>query len=129
MGMTPMEAWSIVSANLAHLVRIRRSQGDPKGYVDAEAEAEVITFKALQEMQERMHPKLLTIKELQTMSGEPIWVEDGEFGSWAIVEIDDAGQWKDMPFAHGLTSYGFKFNWNIKNRKLRCYRYKPAEVK
>lgn len=126
--MKPMEAWSIISANLAHLVRIRRSQGDPKGFVDAETEAEVIAFRAMKEMQERMYPEPLSIKELQEMAGEPIWVESDGFESWAIVELDEAGQWKDMPFANGLTADGFKFSWDIKRRNLRCYRSRPAEV-
>ena len=65
--MKPMEAWSIISANLAHLVRIRRSQGDPKGYVDAESEAEVIAFRALKEMDERMNPRPLTPAKLMEM--------------------------------------------------------------
>lgn len=52
--MTPMEAWGIISANLATLYRIRRAQnpGD-KGYDDADTEAEVMAFRALKEMQER----------------------------------------------------------------------------
>lgn len=75
--MKPMEAWSIISANLAHLVRIRRCQGDPRGYVDAEIEAEVIAFKALQEMQERQHPKPLPIDKLKEWQ-EKYWDNDGE---------------------------------------------------
>lgn len=52
--MTPMEAWGIVSANLATLYRIRRAQNpDYKGFDDADSEAEVIAFRALKEMEER----------------------------------------------------------------------------
>ena len=50
--MTPMEAWHIVSANLAHLYKIRRLPAY-KGYSDADTEAEVICCKALKEMEER----------------------------------------------------------------------------
>ena len=56
--MTPKEAWSIISANLALLYSIRKEllqRGEGyKGYTDADLEAEVVCFKALQEMQERM---------------------------------------------------------------------------
>jgi hypothetical protein len=52
--MTPMEAWSIIGANLYHLYRIRRAQNPGyKGYDDADLEAEVIAFQALKEMEER----------------------------------------------------------------------------
>lgn len=48
--MKPMEAWHIISANLNQLYKMRRDENF-KGYVDAETEAEVICFKALQEME------------------------------------------------------------------------------
>lgn len=57
--MTPMEAWSIISANLNHLYKIRRADNwgrnkDFKGYDPADTEAEVMCFRALKEMEERM---------------------------------------------------------------------------
>lgn len=58
--MTPMEAWNIISANLAQLYRIRATQskafnGYPQypGYDDADTEAEVMAFCALKEMNEK----------------------------------------------------------------------------
>lgn len=49
--MTPMEAWSIISANLATLYRIRKAQNPEfRGFDDADVEAEVIAFRALKEM-------------------------------------------------------------------------------
>ena len=52
--MTPAEAWSIISANLMSLYKMRKALNDSdKGYTDAETEAEVICFKALTEMQKR----------------------------------------------------------------------------
>jgi len=52
--MTPMEAWHIISANLMQLYKWRRANNPNfKGYTDAEVEAEVICFKALEEMQEK----------------------------------------------------------------------------
>lgn len=50
--MTPMEAWHIISANLYNYYQLCRSE-TPKGYTDADIEAEVICFKALREMRER----------------------------------------------------------------------------
>ena len=53
--MTPMEAWSIISANLATLYRIRKAQNPEfRGFDDADVEAEIIAFRALKEMEERM---------------------------------------------------------------------------
>jgi hypothetical protein len=52
--MKPMEAWHIISANLSqyYSFRMATTYGD-KGCTDAEIEAEVICFKALQEMEKR----------------------------------------------------------------------------
>lgn len=124
--MTPMEAWSIVSANLAHLVRLRRCQGDPKGFTDAESEAEVITFKALQEMQERMYPKPLKFEDVQQMFDEPIWVEFvdcPELNSWGIVESVSEICNKRYLYLRGKIG---NIEWD---KKIRLYRHKPAEVK
>ena len=54
--MTPMEAWHIISANLATLYKMRKDDKF-KGYTDVEVEAEVICFKALQEMNQRSGDK------------------------------------------------------------------------
>lgn len=51
--MTPMQAWRVISANLAELYKRRKSNAY-KGYTDADIEAEVIAFKALQEMEARI---------------------------------------------------------------------------
>ena len=52
--MTPAEAWSIISANLMTLYKMRRAlNNSDKGYTAAETEAEVVCFKALMEMQKR----------------------------------------------------------------------------
>ena len=51
--MTPMEAWYIISANLMDLYKMRRATYGGKGYTEADTEAEVICFKALQEMEKR----------------------------------------------------------------------------
>ena len=124
--MKPMEAWSIISANLAHLVRIRRSQGDPKGYVPAETEAEVIAFKALREMQDRMYPKPLRMKDLMEMCGQPVWIEPVDKsweGRWAIIEGCSEYDGEKYLFLEGDLTY---CNYE---KSVIAYRYKPAEVK
>lgn len=50
--MTPMQAWHIISANLAELYKRKRTKNF-KGYTDDDVQAEVICFKALKEMEER----------------------------------------------------------------------------
>lgn len=77
---------------------------------------------ALKEKIEREKPKPLTIEQLQTMNGEPVWLEDEKV--WGIINIDDCGQWKGIPF---ITFYwrGIRCDWNIVRRKLTCYRCKP----
>ena len=52
--MTPMEAWHIISANMMQLYKMRRANNPYfKGYTDAEVEAEVICFKALELMKKQ----------------------------------------------------------------------------
>lgn len=57
--MTPMEAWHIISANMLQLYKLRRamSNGAYRGFEDVETEAEVMCFRALQEMDERQEKK------------------------------------------------------------------------
>lgn len=50
--MTPMDAWYIISANLADLYKKRKTNCF-KGCVDADVQAEVICFQALKEMEEK----------------------------------------------------------------------------
>lgn len=124
-GFDGMEAWSIVSANLAHLVRIRRSQGNPKGFVDAESEAEVIAFKALQEMQQRMYPKPLKFKDVILLLDQPVWVEfidAPELNCWGIVESVSYICNKHYLYLQGRMG---EIVWD---KNVRVYRHKPAEV-
>lgn len=51
--MGPMEAWRVISRNLANYYRMRCTETF-NGYDGVDTEAEVIAFKALQEMEERM---------------------------------------------------------------------------
>ena len=50
--MTPMEAWRVISANLTELYKLKKTASF-KGYCDADIEAEVICFKALQEKEKK----------------------------------------------------------------------------
>jgi hypothetical protein len=51
--MTPMQAWRVISANLAELYKRRKSDAY-EGHTDGDVEAEVIAFKALREMEARI---------------------------------------------------------------------------
>jgi hypothetical protein len=51
--MTPLEAWRIISANLTKYYNVRSATYPGDKCTDAEIEAEVICFKALQEMEKR----------------------------------------------------------------------------
>ena len=124
--MKPLEAWSVISANLTNLYALRKTKGF-KGYVPADTEAEVIAYRALKDMQEREYPELLSLAKLRKMSGQPIWVE--EFKCWAIVSCAAAGTWANVPFANAVTENGTRMGWDIKTRKLHCYRFKPKEEK
>ena len=117
MVMTPMDAWHIISANLAHLVRLRRCNGDPKGFVPADTEAEVIAFKALQEMQDRVCSEPLMCEELLQMDGEPVWLNIGN-GVWGLVDASD----RSVLLKHNASI-------SIWTLDRKAYRYKPAEVK
>jgi hypothetical protein len=48
--MTPTEAWRIKSANLMELYKLKKTDTF-KGYTDADIEAELICFKAVNRMQ------------------------------------------------------------------------------
>ena len=89
-------------------------------------EAFAMAIAALQEKQERENPKLLTIEELQQMNGEPVWVEELakliDTTGWAIVEVDDRGTYKGIPFVADRYC-----TWNVVSRGLHCYRHKPKE--
>lgn len=117
MAMTPMDAWSIISANLAHLVRLRRCNGDPKGFVDADTEAEVFAYKALREMQDRMYSKPMTFNQLIRNDGKPVWV-NGENGGWGLVDSRNLV----VVFTRGRSI-------SVKYLEGRVFRYRPAEVK
>ena len=64
--------------------------------------------------------KTLSLEELRQMDGEPVWLP--ELKEWAIVTIDTNGRFAGMPFVQGRN-----FNYDVKARKLICYRRKPEQ--
>ena len=63
----------------------------------------------------------LSIEDLKRMNGQPVWIED--IHEWAIVSVDECGYYERIPFAQGHC-----FNWNLKDRDLKCYRKPPAST-
>lgn len=61
----------------------------------------------------------LTLEELREMNGQPVWVE--EINHWALIDIETGGRWSGIPFVVWAEN-GAKFTYNIKERKLHCYR-------
>lgn len=114
--MSPLDAWHVISANLSHLYKMRRT-ACYKGYVEADTKAEVIAFKALQEMEERENNVPLTLAELKQMQGEPVWVHNLEVNKsfWALAYQDVVSN------RLGYLDYsGYGQTWF-------AYRYKPRE--
>ena len=122
--MTPLEAWSVISGNLAQLYKMLKTPCF-NGYVPADTEAEVIAFKALQEMQERQYPKPLTVDQLKEMVDEPVWVQPPkmpEHGRWGIVE--SAGEYdgdKVLWLHNDYTCHYLGKSWV-------AYKHKPKEA-
>lgn len=83
-----------------------------------------MAINALKEKAERENPAPLTIEELKQMHGEAVWMADEKV--WGIIDVDDYGQWKGIPF---ITFYwkSVRCCWNIVSRNLTCYRHKPKE--
>lgn len=79
-----------------------------------------MAISALRAQRETGKNERLTLKELREMGGQPIYLPDLE--AWAIVECDSVGRWAGLPFAHGLN-----FNYNIKSRRLKCFRRPPEK--
>lgn len=67
-------------------------------------EASKLAVEALIEKQERMNPAPLTIEELRSMIGEPVWVvvKSTGRGMWVIVDTTWIG------LANGYTAYRHK---------------------
>ncbi len=64
----------------------------------------------------------LTLEQLREMDGNPVWIYD--VNCWAIVAVEKYGRYANIPFAVGHF-HGVRFEWDILDRKLVCYRRKP----
>ena len=137
MGMKPMDAWHIISANLAHLVRLRRCDGDPKGFVPADTEAEVMAFKALQEMQARYDHKRIELSDLKKMTGEWVWIEaeyidNKRHSGWGYIPKqgnDDVVMLEEFSgFWEGSPIFTLSFDFKDYGRKWAAFLHRPSEV-
>lgn len=142
--MTPLEAWSVISGNLAQLYKMLKTPCF-KGYVPADTEAEVIAFKALQEMQERQCAKELTLNELLQMPGEPVFLEykiDSHiFTGWNVFDSTRTTKHGDFLEMKGGRIYsvvglemarfitGQEFQLREYGKTWHTHKYKPEEVK
>lgn len=71
----------------------------------------------------QMEGKPLTLKELKGMAGKPVYCPDVE--GYGIVKYETKGQWAGIPFLVGAwhdDGVAVNFEYNIKKRKLKCYR-------
>ena len=105
------------------ITEIRKRDGRIEPF-DASKIANAITKAMVEEYEkiisETQKPNnVLSIEDLQRMNGQPVWIED--IHEWAIVSVDENGYYEGIPFAQGHC-----FNWNIKDRNLKCYRKPPV---
>jgi len=87
---------------------------------------------ALQEKMERENPQPLTLKYLETMVGEPVWLDTGEIlineqmvGYYEIVEKVIQEPEKEFWFTHSIRGF-LAENYN---KTWLAYRYMPEEFK
>lgn len=66
----------------------------------------------------------LTLDELKTMHGMPVWVEDIE--KWAIVEV--CTRHHQGVFVNGVVAENHTFSYDVKKRGLKCWRQKPDDL-
>lgn len=98
---------------------------------EAVTAAYVAGLEAMREKAERENPAPLTPAEIQQMRGRPVWCPEIE--AYGIISIDRIGAWKDKPFLNGVwyqdkeETCGVDFSYNIEERELTIYPYKPPE--
>ena len=98
---------------------------------EAVTAAYVAGLEAMREKAERENPAPLTPAEIQQMRGRPVWCPEIE--AYGIISIDRIGAWKDEPFLNGVwyrdkeETCGVDFSYNIEERELTLYPYKPPE--
>lgn len=73
--------------------------------------------------------KPLTLQELKEMAGKPVYCPDAD--GYGIVKCETKGHWAGIPFLIGAWHEGgvaVNFEYNIKKRKLKCYRIEQVEA-
>lgn len=101
------------------------------GYAIYSSELEFVSasLTALREQEEQENQKPLTLEELQTMAGEPVWCS--EYQCYGIIEIETVGRWANIPFLVGVwhdRGVVEKFEHNIIKRRLALFRSKPKSL-
>lgn len=89
-----------------------------------------MAISALWEQREQENQKPLTLDELQTMAGEPVWCS--EYECYGIIEIETVGCWANIPFLVGVwhdRGVVEKFEHNIIKRRLTLFRSKQKPPK
>lgn len=75
-----------------------------------------------------MNSDALTQKELSEMAGKPVYCPKIE--SYGIVKYETIGRWAGVPFLVGTwhsDGVAVNFEYNILERKLKCYRISNIE--
>lgn len=70
-----------------------------------------------------MNQDPLNQQELQEMAGKPVYCPEIE--SYGIIKYETIGSWAGVPFLLGAWHLGgvaVNFEYNILERKLKCYR-------
>jgi len=86
---------------------------------------------ALREKAERENPAPLTPAEIREMRGQPVWCPEVE--SYGIITMDKIGAFANKPFLQFFwlenedANCGVDCEYNIEERGLTLYRYKPPE--
>lgn len=76
-----------------------------------------------------MNKKPLSKQELQKMAGKPVYCPEME--SYGIVKCENKGVWAGIPFLVGAwhcDGVAVGFEYNILERKLKCYRINEADI-
>ena len=98
---------------------------------EADTAAYVAGLAALHEKAERENPAPLTPEQVKQMRGQPVWCPEAE--AYGIITMDKIGAWADKPFLkffwlqHEDDPCGVSCEWNIEDRGLTIYPYKPKE--
>lgn len=120
----------MTTAEIIHVYQNSRLQGD-NFTPEAITAAYVAGLEALQEKAERENPAPLTPEQVKQMRGQPVWCPEAE--AYGIITMDKIGAWADKPFLkffwlqHEDDPCGVSCEWNIEDRGLTIYPYKPKE--